>query len=141
MTNDRFPDNSSVNNTTADTKTAKDNENGSSSQISENELNVFSTVLNQSLDCIQAMSPDVPPDLVHFSALVVQTKHRERRRLMRDLALFVSLALLILAGWTASMRLDTRLFVAITVVVSALSLIALPLITYVTNRHSEAAST
>ncbi|MFB5192813.1 DUF5345 family protein [Alicyclobacillus fastidiosus] len=98
---------------------------------------MFSSVLRDALHQVESIAPDSPPHLQFLSRLVEDTKLRQTRRLRRDLARFLAVAIFAGAGWMLSATL--HMFADALVMTSLLSLAILP-ICFMLTRHEGGAS-
>ncbi|MHB1628870.1 MAG: YxlC family protein [Bacilli bacterium] len=91
--------------------------------------------LQNSLSQLDSMFTASEHDFKWFETLIHETKLRERSRLRRDLALFWCAAVIILAGWWMSIIQTATVFLVILLIASIGSLLASPIIVWITMRQ------
>ncbi|QQE76955.1 YxlC family protein [Alicyclobacillus sp. SO9] len=107
------------------------------SQATDGSDEAFLEDLLEALKLVENASPRVAPALSQFQGLVQGVKKEERRRLVRDLVLFLTIALLIISGWVVSLVVRPYLFLAAVVVMSVCSLAAIPVVAVANRRFWE----
>lgn len=95
----------------------------------------FEVRLQSSFSQLDSTFATSEPDFKWFETLIHETKLRERSRLRRDLALFWCAAVIILAGWWMSIIQTATVFLVVLLVASIGSLLASPIIVWITMRQ------